>query len=131
MHNIIIYVARWRQKYLPKRSFIKYTCLWCNKLDMLWPLNKQAKIFFKNIFKNIFYICTWWLKYNYGQINWELTEGVSFLEISASWKQMLGINKKTIFCIDYLPIQSMMYHCSKSSEHLLCSHFSFEFSWTL
>ena len=42
MCNIIIYVARWWQKYLSKRSCIKRTCSWHDKLIILWKLNRQA-----------------------------------------------------------------------------------------
>ena len=45
MCDIIIYVARWWEKYLSKRSLIKYTCSWRDKLIVLWTLNRQAKIF--------------------------------------------------------------------------------------
>ena len=36
MHDMIIYVARWWEK---------YTCSWRDKLIVLWILNRQAKIF--------------------------------------------------------------------------------------
>ena len=45
MRDIIIYVARWWEKYLWKRSLIKHTCSWRDKRVVLWTLNRQAKIF--------------------------------------------------------------------------------------
>ena len=62
MRDIIIYVARWWEKYLSKRSPFKHTCSWHDKLIVLWILNRQAKIFLhivepvepvlKNIYQN-------------------------------------------------------------------------------
>ena len=43
MRDIIIYVARWREKYLSKRSLIKHTCSWRYKLIVLRILNRQEK----------------------------------------------------------------------------------------
>ena len=45
MHDIIIYVARWWEKYLSKGSPLKHTCSWRDKLIILCILNRQAKIF--------------------------------------------------------------------------------------
>ena len=39
------YFSRWWEKYLSKRSLIKHTCSWRDKLIVLWTLNRQAKIF--------------------------------------------------------------------------------------
>ena len=36
--------ARWWEKYLSKRSPLKLTCSWHDKLIILWILNRQAKI---------------------------------------------------------------------------------------
>ena len=36
MRGIIIYVARWWEKYPSKRSLIKHTCSWPDKLILLW-----------------------------------------------------------------------------------------------
>ena len=47
MRDIIIYVARWWEKYLSKRSLLKNTCSWHDKLIVLWILNRQAKIFLR------------------------------------------------------------------------------------
>ena len=44
MRDIIIYVAWWWQKYLSKRSPLKHTCSWRDKLIVLWILNRHAKI---------------------------------------------------------------------------------------
>ena len=43
MRDIIIYVALWSEKYLSKRSLIKHTCSWSDKLIVLWTLNTHAK----------------------------------------------------------------------------------------
>ena len=45
MCDIIIYAARWWGKHLSKRSLIKHTCSWYDKLIVLWILNRQAKVF--------------------------------------------------------------------------------------
>ena len=45
MRDTIVYVALWWEKYLSKRSLIKHTCSWRDKLIVLWTLNGQAKIF--------------------------------------------------------------------------------------
>ena len=42
MHDIIIYVARWWEKYLSKRSLIKHSCSERDKLIVLWTLNRQT-----------------------------------------------------------------------------------------
>ena len=47
MRDIIIYVARWWEKYLSKRSLIKHTCSWRDKLIALRTLKRQAKIFLR------------------------------------------------------------------------------------
>ena len=47
MCDTIIYVALWWEKYLSKRSLIKHTCSWRDKLILLWTLNRQAKIFLR------------------------------------------------------------------------------------
>ena len=49
MCDIIIYVAQWWGKYLSKLSPLKHTCLWCDKLIVLWILNRQVKIFLPKI----------------------------------------------------------------------------------
>ena len=58
---------------------------------------------------------------------------ILFHEICVSWKQMLGIDKKTIFPVKkYLPIKSMIFSCSENSEHPWWStkFFSqYTFSW--
>ena len=36
--------ARWWEKYLSKRSPLKHTCLWHDKLNVLWILKWQVKI---------------------------------------------------------------------------------------
>ena len=35
------------KKYLSKRSLIKHTCSWRDRLIVLWTLNRQAKIFLR------------------------------------------------------------------------------------
>ena len=47
MGDIIIYIAQWWEKYLQKRSLIKHTCSWRDKLIILWTLKRQAKIFLR------------------------------------------------------------------------------------
>ena len=44
MRATIIHVARWWEKYLSKRSPLKRTCSWRNKLIVLWIRNRQAKV---------------------------------------------------------------------------------------
>ena len=39
--------ARWWEKYLLKRSPLKHTCSWRDKLIVLWIMNRQAKIFLR------------------------------------------------------------------------------------
>ena len=39
------YFSRYREKYLSKRSLLKHTCSWRDKLIVLWILNRQEKIF--------------------------------------------------------------------------------------
>ena len=46
MHDVIIYIAQWWEKYLSKRSPLKHTCSWRDKLIIWWILNRQAKIFY-------------------------------------------------------------------------------------
>ena len=57
MWNIIIYVAQWWEKYLSKRSLIKHTRSWHDKLIVLWTLNRQTKVFLrmKMLIKHFFY----------------------------------------------------------------------------
>ena len=43
------YFSRWWEKYLSKRSPLKHTCSWRDKLIILWILNRQAKIFLRII----------------------------------------------------------------------------------
>ena len=45
MRDIIIYAARWWDRYPSKHSLIKHTCSWRDKLIVLLTLNRQAKIF--------------------------------------------------------------------------------------
>ena len=47
MRHIITYVARWWERYLSKRSLIKHTCSWRDKLTVLWTLKRQAKMFLR------------------------------------------------------------------------------------
>ena len=54
MRDIIIYVARWWEKYLSKRSLIKHTCSWRDKLIALWTLNRLAKMLLRIAFFIIF-----------------------------------------------------------------------------
>ena len=42
MHDIIIYVARWWEKYLSKRSLIKHTCSWHDKLIALFSIGLKS-----------------------------------------------------------------------------------------
>ena len=43
MCNIIIYIAQWWEKYLLKRSLIKHTCSWCNKLKLTSELESDLR----------------------------------------------------------------------------------------
>ena len=52
MRDIIIYVAWWLEKYFSKRSLIKHTCSWRDKLIVSWTLNRQVKMFL-----HIFSLC--------------------------------------------------------------------------
>ena len=47
MRGITIYVAQWWEKYLSKRSLLKHTCSWRDKLIVLWILDRPAKIFLR------------------------------------------------------------------------------------
>ena len=49
------YLSHHRAKYLSKRNPLKHTCLWRDKLIVLWILNRQAKIFL-HIRKSVFTI---------------------------------------------------------------------------
>ena len=60
IRDIIIYFARWWEKYLSKRSLIKHTCSWRDKLIVLWTLNRQAKIFLRiSVIVLIFHHMLW------------------------------------------------------------------------
>ena len=59
MRDIIIYIARWWEKYLSKRSLLKYTCSWRDKVIVLWILNRQAKIFLRIYSSCSKYARTW------------------------------------------------------------------------
>ena len=59
MRDIIIYVARWWEKYLSKRSLLKHTFSLRDKLIVLWILNRQAKMFLRISNKVIWRI---WIK---------------------------------------------------------------------
>ena len=50
MRDIIIYVAWWLEKYFSKRSLIKHTCSWRDKLIVSWTLNRQVKNVFTHLF---------------------------------------------------------------------------------
>ena len=52
MRDIIIYVARWWEKYLSKRSLRKNTCSWRDKLIVLWATEQTSKNIFTFI-KNV------------------------------------------------------------------------------
>ena len=49
MCDIIIYVVGWWEKYFSKRSLVKHTCSWRDKLMVLWTVNRQANIFLQMI----------------------------------------------------------------------------------
>ena len=59
MGDIIIYVARWWEKYLSKRIPLKHSCSWRDKLIVLWILNREAKIFLRTreFFKDCVLAC--------------------------------------------------------------------------
>ena len=60
IRDIIIYFARWWEKYLSKRSLIKHTCSWRDKLIVLWTLNRRAKIFLRiSVIVLIFHHMLW------------------------------------------------------------------------
>ena len=44
MHDIIIYVAWWWEKYLSKRSLVKHTCSWPNKLIVLLLMPQTCRL---------------------------------------------------------------------------------------
>ena len=60
--------ARWWEKYLSKRSVIKHTCSWRDKLIALWTLNRQAKIFLRIyiIFLRVKYIISFFSSLSVG-----------------------------------------------------------------
>ena len=41
------------------------------------------------------------------EIQWELTEEIFFQEICASWKQMLGIDKKSFFLLKHIYLYNL------------------------
>ena len=45
MVEVSLEVSRWWEEYLSKRSPLKHSCSWHDKLIVLWILNRQAKIF--------------------------------------------------------------------------------------
>ena len=47
------HLVQWWEEYLSKRSLIKQSCSWCDKLIVLWTLNRQAKIFLRKLIDNI------------------------------------------------------------------------------
>ena len=53
MRNIIIYVARWWEKYLSKHSLIKYTCSWRDKLRNTKKTSKKILRMTFNFFTEI------------------------------------------------------------------------------
>ena len=44
------FFSKWWGKYLSTRSQIKRTCSWCEKLFVLWTLNRQAKTFLSTVY---------------------------------------------------------------------------------
>ena len=67
----------WWEKYLSKRSPLKHTCWWRDKLIVLWILHRQAKIFL-----SIIYIC-WQFQSRY------YTECIFFIAWRAtSWQKL-------------------------------------------
>ena len=81
--DIIIYVARWWDKYLSKRSLIKHTCSWRDRLIVLWTLNRQAKIFLRNVYYCLvvsLWKCQYWLMF-IGVIKWL----VPYMKNSLAW----------------------------------------------
>ena len=59
LRDIIIYVARWWEKYLSKLIPLKHSCWWRDKLIVLWILNREAKIFLRTraFFKDCVLAC--------------------------------------------------------------------------
>ena len=57
--DLMIYIARWWEKYLSKRGIIKHTCSRRNKLIVLWTLNRQMKIFLRIRVNNAFNNLLW------------------------------------------------------------------------
>ena len=53
MPGITIYVAQWLGRYLSKRSLIKHTSSWCDKVIIYWKLSRQVKKILR-ILPNIF-----------------------------------------------------------------------------
>ena len=99
MRDIIIYVALWWEKYLSKRSPLKHTCSWHDKLIALWILNRQAKISLC-----IHCFCCWLVSREYVLPIWY-----------CSWKNHLAfLGSKKIFRRNYLPTNySLMFQKSK------------------
>ena len=63
-------------------------------------------------------------------VSCELTEKMLFDKICASWKQMLGIDRKGIFSIKkYLLIQIMTSSCFENFQYPWWKHFSIDFFW--
>ena len=56
--------AWWWEKYLSKRSLIKHTCSWRDKLIVLWTLNREAKIFLRKVIQaqENFWVGAWQLQ---------------------------------------------------------------------
>ena len=47
------HLVQWWKEYLLKRSLIKHSCSWCDKIIVLWTLNQQAKIILRKLIYNI------------------------------------------------------------------------------
>ena len=120
MCDIIIYFARWWEKYLSKDSLIKHTCSWHDKLIVLWTLNRQAKIFLHIIFlskiKFTTYFGRWkgWVKL--GTTQWFWTEshrtpglGIKVLGLKvAQWFDLgLGVQNCLVVCPSNLCLGGM------------------------
>ena len=53
IRNIFIYVARWWEMYLSKRSLLKHTCSWRHRSIILWTLIRRVKIFLRILAVNV------------------------------------------------------------------------------
>ena len=93
MHDIIIYVAQWWEKYLSKRSLLKYTCSWRDKLiilglymSSLCSLHQQAAQHFDECFiRKHFWASQSKLFGSLGRELWETDIYIKFLQVTKTF----------------------------------------------